>query len=121
VVYVGREQCALAAGAPCHYKSTYIVPGFYVTPRSNGSNVKERRAVYVGSLVPQKGFHRLARLWPRIRRACPTAELDVIGSSRAYQPNEQMGALGVASRSYENLILRYLRNDPAKYGVIFHG
>jgi len=29
--------------------------------------------------------------------------------------------MGVASRSYENLILRYLRNDPAKYGVIFHG
>ena len=121
VVYVGREQCALAAGAPCHYKSTYIVPGFYVTPRSNGSNVKERRAVYVGSLVPQKGFHRLARLWPRIRRACPTAELDVIGSSQVNHPDQQLGTLGVASVSYEKLILRYLRTDPAECGVTFHG
>jgi glycosyltransferase involved in cell wall biosynthesis len=120
-VYVGREQCALAAGAPCHYKSTYIVPGFYVTPRSNGSNVKERRAVYVGSLVPQKGFHRLARLWPRIRRACPTAELDVIGSSQVNHPDQQLGTLGVASVSYEKLILRYLRTDPAECGVTFHG
>jgi glycosyltransferase involved in cell wall biosynthesis len=119
IVYVGREQCALAAGAPCYYKSTYIANGIHVPPSPKVS--KHRRAVYVGHLVPEKGFHRLARLWPRIRRACPTAELDVIGSSRAYQPNEQMGALGVASRSYENLILRYLRNDPAKYGVIFHG
>src|ERR1700747_2325531 len=97
VVYVGREQCALAAGGPSHYKSTYIVPGFYVEPRSNGS--KERRAVYIGSLVPQKGFHRLARLWPCIRRACPTAELDVIGSSQINHPDPQLGALGVASVS----------------------
>lgn len=119
VVYVGREQCALAAGAPCYYKSTYIPNGLYVPPRSTVS--KERRAVYIGHLVPEKGFHRLARLWPCIRRACPTAELDVIGSSRVYQPDQRLGALGVASHSYENLILRYLRNDPAKYGVTFHG
>jgi glycosyltransferase involved in cell wall biosynthesis len=119
VVYVGREQCALAAGAPCHYKSTYIFPGFYVATGSNAK--KERRAVYIGSLVPQKGFHRLARLWPSIRRACPTAELDVIGSGQVYQHDQQLGALGVASPSYEHLILRFLRNDPAKYGVVFHG
>ena len=119
VVYVGREQCALAAGAPCHFKSTYIPPGFYVAPRPNGR--KEQRAVYIGSLVPQKGFHRLARLWPHIRRACPSAEIDVIGSIEVYYPNRPRGSLGVASPSYEKLILRYLRNDPAKYGVCFHG
>src|SRR5882724_6933112 len=119
VVYVGREQCALAAGALCHYKSTYVVPGFYVAQRSNPS--KERRAVYIGSLVPQKGFHRVARLWPRIRRACPTAELDVIGSSQVYNDRQRMGSLGIASASYERLILGYLGDEPAKYGVVFHG
>lgn len=119
VVYVGREQCALAAGASCQYKATYIVPGFYVAPRSNVS--RERRAVYIGSLVPQKGFHRLARLWPCIRRACPTVDLDVIGSGQVNRPDQQLGTLGVASVSYEKLILRYLRNDPANYGVVFHG
>ena len=119
VVYVGREQCALAAGSPCYSKSTYISNGLYLPPPSNVS--KQPRAVYVGHLVPEKGFHRLARLWPRIRRACPTAELDVIGSSKVYRPEERIGPLGVASISYESLILRYLRNDPAKYGVTFHG
>ena len=119
VIYVGREQCALAGGASCQYKSTYIMPGFYV-PQSSSAR-KDLRAVYVGSLVPQKGFHRLARLWPSIRRACPNAELDVIGSSRVYHHDQQLGALGVASPSYEKLILRYLRNDPAEYGVLFHG
>lgn len=119
VVYVGREQCALAAGAACQHKATYIVPGFYGAPHSSRS--KEQRAVYLGSLVPQKGFHRLARLWPSIRRACPTAELDVIGSGKIQDPNRQTGSLGVALPSYEKLILRYLRNDPAKYGVFFHG
>jgi glycosyltransferase involved in cell wall biosynthesis len=119
VVYVGREQCALATGAPCYAKSTYIPNGLYVPPLSKAG--KEPRAVYIGHLVPEKGFHRLARLWPRIRQAFPKAELDVIGSSRAYRPDERMGALGVASHSYESLILRYLRNDPGKFGVKFHG
>jgi glycosyltransferase involved in cell wall biosynthesis len=119
IVYVGREQCALAAGAPCHAKSTYIPNGLYLPSCSNVG--KERRAVYIGHLVPEKGFHRVARLWPRIHRACPTAELDVIGSSRVYRPNEPMGPLGVASSSYERLILRYLGSDPSKYGVTFHG
>lgn len=119
VVYVGREQCALAAGAACHSKATYIVPGFYVAQRSNPS--KERRAVYIGSMVPQKGFHRVARLWPRIRQACPTAELDVIGSSQVYHDHRRMGAMSIASASYEKLILRYLRDEPAKCGVVFHG
>ena len=119
VVYVGREQCALAAGAAGQHKATYIVPGFYGAPQSSRS--KEQRAVYLGSLVPQKGFHRLARLWPSIRRACPAAELDVIGSSEIQDPNRRPGSLGIALPSYEKLILRYLRNDPAKYGVVFHG
>jgi glycosyltransferase involved in cell wall biosynthesis len=119
VVYVGREQCALAAGAACEQKATYIVPGSYDALHSSPS--KEQRAVYLGSLVPQKGFHRLARLWPSIRRACPTAELDVIGSGAIQDPNRKPGSLGVALPSYEKLILRYLRNDPAKYGVVFHG
>jgi glycosyltransferase involved in cell wall biosynthesis len=119
VVYVGREQCALAAGAPCHYKATYIANGYY-PPRSSDAK-KEKRAVYVGSLVPAKGFHQVARLWPRIRRACPTAELDVIGSSRVYFHDQQLGTLGLTSPSYEKLILWYLQNDPAKYGVVFHG
>jgi glycosyltransferase involved in cell wall biosynthesis len=119
VVYVGREQCALAAGATCYAKSTYIPNGLYVPSCSNVS--KEQRAVYIGHLVPEKGFHRIARLWPQIRRACPTVELDVIGSSRVYRPDDRLGPLGVAPRSYESLILRYLRNDPAKYGVKFHG
>jgi glycosyltransferase involved in cell wall biosynthesis len=119
VVYVGREQCALAAGARCYFKSTHIPPGFYAPPPPSGK--KEQRAVYVGSLVPQKGFHRLARLWPCIRRACPSAEIDVIGSVEVYHPLQRRGPLGLASPTYEKLILRYLRNDPARYGVVFHG
>jgi len=119
VVYVGREQCALAGGAECQHKATFIVPALYVEAHENRST--ETRAVYIGSLVPQKGFHRLAKLWPRIRSECPTAKLDVIGSARVYKDDQRLGPLGVASSAYEQLILKYLRNDPAKYGVTFHG
>jgi len=90
---------------------------FHPARRSINSGVQStldisyQRRAFTG--LPDCGPVFAARAQPR--------KLDVIGSSRVYQPNEQMGALGVASRSYENLILRYLRNDPAKYGVIFHG
>ena len=120
VVYVGREQCALASGSPCFSKASYILNGFY-EPSPGPDGDRRQRAVYVGSLVPQKGFHRLARLWPEIRRGCPDAELDVIGDGTLYRASEPLGPLGLASPSYEKLILHYLRGDPARFGVHFHG
>ena len=58
---------------------------------------------------------------PKIRQRVPTARLDVIGSSEVYQPDQRLGPLGVASKSYEKRILRYLGNDPSKHGVVFYG
>src|SRR5581483_6078032 len=71
--------------------------------------------------VPQKGFHRLAKLWPRIRRAFPDAQLDVVGSSHVYHADQPLGPLGVAAPSYEKRLVRYLGKEPARHGVVFHG
>jgi glycosyltransferase involved in cell wall biosynthesis len=120
IVYVGKEQAALAAASPARTKSTYIANGFYPPPAVE-SQPRARRAVYVGHLVPEKGFHRLARLWPRIHRECPGAALDVIGDGRLYGRSDLIGPLGLTHPRYERRILHHLDNDPAKYGVVFHG
>jgi glycosyltransferase involved in cell wall biosynthesis len=120
VVYVGREQAVLAMGTPCRAKATFIVNGFYPPPAVE-PQPRSKRAVYVGSLVPQKGFHRLAKLWPRIFRECPDAVLDVIGDGRVYASGNPVGPLGLTAPEYEKRIMEYLDNDPARYGVVFHG
>jgi glycosyltransferase involved in cell wall biosynthesis len=120
VVYTGQEQAALAAGSPCQAKATSIVNGFYPVPALD-SQPRGKRAVYLGNLRAQKGFHRLAKLWPRIHRECPDAALDVIGDARLYGGADPVGPMGLAAPGYEKRILAHLDNDPAKYGVVFHG
>jgi glycosyltransferase involved in cell wall biosynthesis len=120
VVFVGREQAALAAGAAGGFKSTCIPNGFYPPPPARPEQ-RSGRAVYIGNLAPSKGFHRLARLWPQIRRLCPGATLDVIGNGRLYGGDRPLGPLGLAEPHYEKRILAHLGNDPAKFGVVFHG
>ncbi len=120
VVFVGREQAALAADAACGFKSACIPNGFYAPPPASFGQ-RSGRAVYIGNLAPSKGFHRLARLWPQIRRLCPGATLDVIGNGRLYGGDAPLGPLGLAEPRYEKRILAHLGNDPAKHGVVFHG
>ncbi len=117
IVFVGPEQAALAGNLP---KAVSIPNGFYA-PSAVSTQAKSTRAVYAGNLAPSKGCHRLARLWPQIRRLCPQAGLDVIGSARLYGGDEPLGPLGLAHPQYENKILAYLDHDPSRHGVVFHG
>ena len=66
---------------------------------------------YMGSLVPQKGFGRLARAWPIVLRAVPSAKLQVIGSGQLYGESREMGKWGVASEKFENSCIRPFLSD----------
>lgn len=63
---------------------------------------------YVGSLVPFKGFHLLAKAWPSILKKIPDAELYVIGSGKLYNKNSQLGPFGIADSLYEEQFMHYL-------------
>jgi glycosyltransferase involved in cell wall biosynthesis len=85
--------------------------------RSGGNAV-----FYMGSIVPQKGFHVLARQWQEIRRAVPDATLHVVGSGQLYDRSVRMGPLGIASAAYESLFARHITRDgELREDVIFHG
>jgi len=67
--------------------------------------------VFVGALVPQKGFHLLADAWPKIEKAIPDAKLYVFGSGQLYDSRIDLGPHGIATKDYENRIFRKLSKD----------
>ena len=102
VICVGREQHDLAWDTPIWPKLTCITNGFDVDGfrLANPPAKDPSLVVYLGALVPQKGFHLLARAWPRILRRHPEARLAVIGSGALYGAAE-LGPWGVAAPDYE--------------------
>ena len=89
------------------------------------SQIEPKLIVYLGSLTPSKGFHHLARAWPKIRAVIPSARLIVCGSAKLYQSGAVVGRLGVASREYEDTeIIPYIgssRQIARDNGVEFLG
>lgn len=63
---------------------------------------RRNSVVYLGALVPRKGFHILAKSWPDVRKKIPDAELYVIGSGALYDRDSQLGPMHLAEISYEN-------------------
>ena len=110
VVCVGREQHDLVWDSSVWPKLTYIVNGLDVDgyrladPPAKEANL----VVYLGALVPQKGFHLLARAWPRILLRHPKARLAVIGSGALYDQSASLGPWGVAATEYEALFAPHL-------------
>ena len=107
IVYVGREMYDLYRDHRAFRKSLYIYNCVCLDnlrekvnfhPFSQRSNI----VVYVGGLLPYKGFHLLAKAWPIILKSVPDAELYVIGSGQLYNKEIEMGEYGLAERSYEN-------------------
>nr|WP_282450221.1 glycosyltransferase family 4 protein [Microbulbifer sp. CAU 1566] len=92
-----------------------------MVPKSKSADQESCSAVYIGSIIPSKGLHRLLRLWPKVKRACPEAKLHVIGSGALYDKKASLGPLGIADSRYEKKLLSYLGNKPVEHGVIFHG
>jgi glycosyltransferase involved in cell wall biosynthesis len=128
LVCVGREQYDFLIDSPIKPKLAYIDNAVHLEScqgdivRSEGKDPK--LVVYMGALVPVKGFHVLAEAWPKILERVPDAKLSVIGSVKIYGENLSVGPLGVASEQYEREgIIPFLCNEQGKLhpSVTFHG
>lgn len=108
VVFVGKEEYDAYIDDDIIKKSTYI---FNMLP--TGKCAKKREVdypvvTYVGSLVPAKGFHKLAEIWPEIIKQVPNAELNIIGNGKVYNRNAELGKFGIAQEDYENAFMKHL-------------
>lgn len=117
IVNVGKEQYELTNNLPIYKKSCYIynaVPTDFLENyiQSLKPNIlREPNVVYIGSLIPSKGFHLLAKAWPKVISKMPSAKLYVIGSAKLYSRNSRLGNWGIASKKYEDTFMQYLTND----------
>ncbi len=125
-VCVGHEQYDLLQDCPLNDRLTYINNGLDdAALKTTPAPCKDDKLVaYLGALVPQKGFHILARCWPDILRRVPHARLAVIGSGTLYQQDRPLGRLGLAEARYEDhYIAPYLTDAQGNIlpSVTFHG
>lgn len=113
VVFVGREMYDLYRDHKIYNKATYIyncVPSGDARELVRQAPYHKRKnvVVYVGSLVPFKGFHLLAQAWPQIIEEVQDAEMYVIGSGKLYDETFQLGEWGIAEASYEKSFMSFL-------------
>lgn len=129
LVCVSKEQMDLYMDHRALLKSDYIFNGInvetlipQVRERLVPSCYRNHVVTYMGSLVPWKGFHVLAKAWGKIVANVPDAQLYVIGSGCLYSRNNSLGHYGIASAEYEEVFMPYLvKNGAVMDNVHFCG
>ena len=74
----------------------------------------QHNVVYMGCLRPDKGFHALAKAWPKVLEGVPDAHLYVIGNGQLYGRNVELGRYGIASQEYEDEFMGYLTDNTGR-------
>lgn len=115
IVCAGYEQLDMYRDHIAFKKSTAIHNGVNTDSVKNMKmlpyNNRPLYVTYIGNIVPQKGFHVLAKAWPRILNAYPDAVLNVIGSGKLYNRNARLGKYGIADSAYEEIFMPYLTDS----------
>ena len=115
IVCCGREMLDMYRDHPATLKSTYI---YNIQPIQSMDWYKSRidfsdnhNVVYMGSIIPTKGFHVLARSWKSVLQDVPDAQLYVIGSGKLYDKTVTLGSYGIAESQYEQEFMQYLTDN----------
>ena len=113
-VCVCHEQLDALLNKLIYDKSCYIFNGFeseFAKPLGGEGRVDSMEVVYIGSLIPAKGFHMLAEAWPLVLAQVPGAKLKVVGSGRVYDRNAVLGCHGIAQEDYEQHFMKFLTDS----------
>lgn len=112
-VCTGHEQLDVLRDHRVFMKSKRIFDLFNIENYAPQNNVNKENntVVFLGNIIPAKGFHHLARIWPSILKKRPDAKLIVIGSGKLYDRNSNLGRWGVAEESYEANYIRPFLSD----------
>lgn len=114
VVFVGKEEYDTYIDDDVIAKSAYIYNMINTKRETQQRCVEQPSVTYVGSLVPAKGFHLLAKIWPSVLERVSEAQLNVIGTGKVYDRNAVLGKYGIAQESYENEFITYLTDADGK-------
>ncbi|MCP2728635.1 glycosyltransferase family 4 protein [Limnofasciculus baicalensis] len=110
---VGQEQLDSLRDHKIFDKSTRIFNPFNADNFVPKNDIVKtgNTVVFLGSIIPAKGFHFLARVWREILKQKPEARLIVIGTGQVYSRNNKLGKWGVAEENYEANSIRPFLSD----------
>lgn len=105
------------------FKKIVTIPHFVEAKVKFKKNFKKKNQIlYIGALVPTKGFHLLAEIWPSVYSKHPDWKIKVLGSINLYFKLSKIKNLDLYE--YENNLLSYIGGSyqkAKKYGVSFEG
>ena len=108
-VCVSKEQYDRLRDHLIFNKSTYIYNALDFSLYNSVKNIERENIIcYIGSIIPSKGFHILAKHWKKIKSEIPDAKLFVIGGGNLYDKNTKLGSYGIAEEKYEKKFIKYL-------------
>lgn len=113
-VFVGKQQYDRYIDDDVMIKSTYIYNMYNDNTPSVCRENDSKTVVYMGSIIPSKGFAELCKIWPYIIKNVPNAQLLVLGSGALYGGDVKLGKYNVASESYENKFINYITDQDGK-------
>lgn len=106
IICVSEKQYENMQDTPCREKCTFInnvIPAEFYNHATVSSHDKPA-AVYVGSVMPQKGVHNLLEIWRFVEKSEPTAQLYVFGGANVWNPSAALGSNGAADIYYDRVI-----------------
>lgn len=110
IVCVSESQYENMSDSPCFGKCTFInnvIPAHFYDD-AKLTNYSEEKAVYVGSLMPQKGVHNLLEIWQYVEKRLPHAQLYIFGGANVWNSNAVLENNRVADKYYDRIIQKRL-------------
>lgn len=121
VIFVSKQQYDFYLEYNINKKSTYIFNSLAFPERLPLEKKKQNNVVFTGNIVPIKRLHLVTKMWPYIKKKVPDANLIVIGTGASAHRDRELGPNGLASPSYEKIILKPLLDANVLSSVKFLG
>jgi glycosyltransferase involved in cell wall biosynthesis len=124
-VFVSNQMALRYCDTNLRMKSSYIY-NMTISPenKSMHNDLTERiDLAYIGSLIPSKGLHEVLKLWNKLSLRLPGSTLHIIGSGQLYDRSDKLGRLGIAEKTYEETLEKYILDTSGKLkkNLVFHG
>lgn len=110
VVCVSKSQYESMKDTPCWEKCVCInniVPAEFCK-QATVSTYADKSAVYIGSVMPQKGVHNLLEIWRLVEKKVPNCQLYIVGGANVWNPKTKLGHTVIADVYYDRVIQRRL-------------
>ena len=109
-VFVGKQLYDRYIDDDVIKKSTFIYNMYYDKYPDIKRVDDHKTVVYMGAIIPGKGFLELCSIWRKVLKRVPEAQLLVLGSGQLYGKNK-VGKLGISSDEYELSFTKYITDD----------